>query len=149
MLIIGTITDKENMEYRKSQQRDRILEILKETKSHPTADWIYMRLKEEIPELSLGTVYRNLKVLMEQGLIQKLPFGSRFDRFEAKISPHYHLVCEKCGLVEDFEMPQYSTINSKAEKMSAFKISRHRIDFFGLCKKCQNKTKQSTKRKGK
>jgi Fe2+ or Zn2+ uptake regulation protein len=137
------------MEYRKSQQRERILEILKETKSHPTADWIYMRLKEEIPDLSLGTVYRNLKVLMEQGHIQKLPFGSTFDRFEAKIAPHYHLVCEKCGLVEDFEMPQYSSINSQAEKMSAFKISRHRIDFFGLCEKCQDKTKQPTKRKGK
>jgi len=137
------------MEYRKSQQRERILEILKETKSHPTADWIYMRLKEEIPELSLGTVYRNLKVLMEQGLIQKLPFGSTFDRFEAKIAPHYHLVCEKCGLVEDFEMPQYSAINSQAEKMSAFKISRHRIDFFGLCGKCLKENKQSTQRKGK
>ena len=137
------------MEYRKSQQRERILEILKETKSHPTADWIYMRLKEEIPELSLGTVYRNLKVLMEQGLIQKLPFGSTFDRFEAKIAPHYHLVCEKCGLVEDFEMPQYAAINSQAEKMSAFKISRHRIDFFGLCGKCRKENKQSTQRKGK
>jgi len=137
------------MEYRRSQQRERILEILEETKSHPTADWIYMRLKEEIPELSLGTVYRNLKVLMEQGLIQKLPFGSTFDRFEAKIAPHYHLVCEKCGLVEDFEMPQYSAINSQAEKMSAFKISRHRIDFFGLCGKCRKENKQSTKRKGK
>ena len=130
------------MEYRKSQQRERILEILKETKSHPTADWIYMRLKEEIPELSLGTVYRNLKVLMEQGLIQKLPFGSTFDRFEAKIAPHYHLVCEKCGVVEDFEMPQYSEINLQAEKMSAFKISRHRIDFFGLCEKCQDKIRR-------
>jgi len=137
------------MEYRKSQQRERILEILKETKSHPTADWVYMKLKEEIPELSLGTVYRNLKVLMEQGHIQKLPLGSTFDRFEAKIAPHYHLVCEKCGLVEDFEMPHYSTINSQAEKMSAFKISRHRIDFFGLCEKCQNKNKQPVKRKGK
>ena len=137
------------MEYRKSQQRERILEILKETKSHPTADWVYMKLKEEIPELSLGTVYRNLKVLMEQGLIQKLPFGSTFDRFEAKIAPHYHLVCEKCGVVEDFEMPQYSEINLQAEKMSAFKISRHRIDSFGLCEKCQDKIKQPTKRKGK
>jgi Fe2+ or Zn2+ uptake regulation protein len=137
------------MEYRKSQQRERILKILKETKSHPTADWIYMRLKEEIPELSLGTVYRNLKVLMDQGLIQKLPFGSTFDRFEAKIAPHYHLVCEKCGLVEDFEMPQYAAINSQAEKMSEFKISRHRIDFFGICGKCRKDNKQSTQRKGK
>jgi Fur family peroxide stress response transcriptional regulator len=137
------------MEYRRSQQRERILEILKETKVHPTADWVYKKLKEEIPDLSLGTVYRNLKVLAEQGHIQKLPLGSTFDRFDAKIAPHYHLVCEKCGLIEDFEMPQYSDINQKAEKISTFKISRHRIDFFGLCKKCQDKPKQPLKRKGK
>jgi Fe2+/Zn2+ uptake regulation proteins len=137
------------MEYRKSQQRDRILQILKKTNSHPTADWIYSKLKEEIPDLSLGTVYRNLKVLMEQGHIQKLPFGSTFDRFEAKIAPHYHLVCEKCGTVIDFEMPEYIDINQKAEKMSSFKISRHRIDFFGLCEKCQKKQKGEINRKGK
>ena len=137
------------MEYRKSQQRDRILQILQKTNSHPTADWIYSKLKEEIPDLSLGTVYRNLKVLMEQGHIQKLPFGSTFDRFEAKIAPHYHLVCEKCGTVIDFEMPEYLDINQKAEKMSSFKISRHRIDFFGLCENCQKKQKEKINRKGK
>ncbi|HUI92058.1 MAG TPA: transcriptional repressor [Chitinivibrionales bacterium] len=137
------------MQYRRSQQRERILEILKGTKSHPTADWIYKKLKEEIPELSLGTVYRNLHILISQGHIQKLPFGSTFDRFEAKIAPHYHLVCEKCGAVIDFEMPEYSDINKKAERLSSFKISRHRIDFFGLCEKCQIYHKQTTKRKGK
>lgn len=134
------------MKYRQSKQRDRILQIIRETNSHPTADWIYSKLKAEIPELSLGTIYRNLKVLMKQGHIQKLPFGSTFDRFEAKIAPHYHLVCEKCGIVKDFEMPQYSEINSKAEQMCTFKISRHRIDFFGLCEKCQSKTKPNQTR---
>jgi Fur family transcriptional regulator, peroxide stress response regulator len=131
------------MHYRKTRQREKILRTLKETNSHPTADWIYTKLKKEIPGLSLGTVYRNLQVLMKQGHILKLPFGSAFDRFEAKIAPHYHLVCEECGLVEDFEMPQYSTINRKAEQMCAFKISRHRIDFFGICEHCRNKEKQS------
>jgi Fur family transcriptional regulator, peroxide stress response regulator len=141
MLIIVTITNKDRMKYRNSRQRQRILEILKETKSHPTADWVYNKLKEEIPELSLGTVYRNLNVLLEQGHIEKLPFGSTFDRFEAKIKPHYHLVCDKCGLVEDFDMPQYTDINKKAEKLCSFKILRHRIDFFGFCKKCQKSSK--------
>jgi Fur family transcriptional regulator, peroxide stress response regulator len=145
-LIIVTITDKDQMKYRNSRQRQRILEILKETKSHPTADQVYKKLKEEFPELSLGTVYRNLNVLLEQGHIEKLPFGSTFDRFEAKIKPHYHLVCDKCGLVKDFEMPLYAGINKKAEKLGSFKILRHRIDFFGLCKKCQ-KSSKFTKRK--
>jgi Fur family transcriptional regulator, peroxide stress response regulator len=134
------------MKYRNSRQRQRILEILKETKSHPTADQVYKKMKEEFPELSLGTVYRNLNVLLEQGHIEKLPFGSTFDRFEAKIKPHYHFVCDKCGLVEDFKMPLYAGINKNAEKFGSFKILRHRIDFFGLCKKCQ-KSSKFTKRK--
>ena len=134
------------MKYRNSRQRQQILEVIKKTKSHPTADWVYKKLKEDIPELSLGTVYRNLTVLKEQGHIEKLPFGSTFDRFEAKTKPHYHLVCDKCGLVEDFEMPQYTDINKKAEMISSYKILRHRIDFFGLCKKCQ-RSSQFTKRK--
>ena len=134
------------MKYRNSRQRQRILEIVRETDSHPTADWVYKQLKEEIPDLSLGTVYRNINVLIEQGQIEKLPYGSTFDRFEAKTQPHYHFICEKCGLVEDFIMPHYADINKKAEKLGSFKIIRHRIDFFGLCKKCQ-KVSQFKKRK--
>jgi len=136
------------MQYRRSQQRERMLEILSETNSHPTADWLYERLKKEMPDLSLGTVYRNLKVLVDQGLVQKLPFGSTFDRFEARTKPHYHLVCDTCGVVKDFEMPQYATINKRAEHMSDFRITRHRIDFFGICEKCQRVKTTNPSRKG-
>jgi len=134
-----TIINKGCMHYRKSQQRERILHLLEQTDTHPTADWIYSQLKEEIPELSLGTVYRNLKILLEQGHIQKLPFGSTYDRFEARREPHYHLVCEQCGTVSDFEMPLYDEINRRAQKSSTFKVMRHRIDFFGICDTCQKR----------
>jgi Fur family peroxide stress response transcriptional regulator len=137
------------MNLRNSRQRQRILEILKATDAHPTADWVYKKLKDEIPGLSLGTVYRNLNVLTDQGHIQKLPFGSTFDRFEAQLSPHYHLVCEQCGLIKNFTMPHPVDINKQAEKTSRFKIFRHRIDFFGVCEKCRkvNKTKNPIKPK--
>jgi Fe2+ or Zn2+ uptake regulation protein len=128
------------MEYRRSKQRDTILTFLKNTRIHPTADWIYLELKKKIPNISLGTVYRNLQVLEEMGEIQKIPGENTF-RYEAKIDPHYHLICEKCGTMVDFEMPHYELINKDAEKMSAFKIARHRIDFYGICSKCQNKSK--------
>ena len=136
------------MNYRKSQQREKILSALKQTDTHPTADWVYAKLKDEIPGLSLGTVYRNLRVLIKQGHIQKLPFGSAFDRYEARITPHYHLVCEQCGRVEDFVMPHPVDINKQAQKMSRFKIRRHRIDFFGICEKCQRVNKASPSAKG-
>lgn len=133
------------MNFKRSKQRDKILEILKETDIHPTADWIYEKIKPEFPNLSFGTVYRNLNILMEQNLIQKIPFGSTHDRYEAKIDPHYHLVCEQCGLVQDFEIPVYKRLNKQAEDNSDFQITRHRIDFFGICRPCRKKSGKSTK----
>ena len=78
---------------RHSKQLDRIFEILKETNTHPTATWIYNELKDEFAGLSLGTVYRNLNILIEQGLVIKIDFGRTFNRFEARIQPHYHFIC--------------------------------------------------------
>lgn len=130
------------MKYKRSKQRERMLELLGQTEIHPTADWLYHKLKKEFPSLSLGTVYRNLNILTEQNLIQKLPFGSTHDRYEAQKEPHYHLVCEECGYVQDFHMPYYTDINEQAQKMSTFNISKHRIDFFGICEKCKQKRKE-------
>ena len=130
------------MKYKRSSQRKRLLELLGQTDIHPTADWLYQQLKKEFPSLSMGTVYRNLNILVDQKLIQKLPFGSTHDRYEVNTPPHYHLVCEKCGCVQDFNMPQYEKILAQAQKMSNFNISRHRIDFFGICEKCQSKNKK-------
>ena len=136
------------MNFRNSRQRQRILDVLKGTRSHPAAEWIYMKLKHEIPGLSLGTVYRNLKVLLKQGQINKLMFGSTHDRFDGELSPHYHLVCERCGTIEDLTMPRPLDINKKAEELSRYRISRHRIKFFGICEKCQSQIKRSPRRKG-
>ena len=130
------------MKYKRSRQRERILELLGETGIHPTADWLYHKLKKEFPSLSLGTVYRNLNILGEQKLIQKLPFGSTHDHYEIIKNPHCHLVCEVCGCVEDFDMPQYTEINKQVQKMSGFNIFRYRIDFLGTCEKCQHKNKR-------
>lgn len=121
---------------RRSQQRERILELLRTTDRHPTADWIYGKLKKEFPKLSLGTIYRNLSVLVEQGHAKKIHFGSTFDRFEAKLVPHYHLICENCKQIIDFELPIYNDINDKAERVSGFEIRYHKIDFFGVCSNC-------------
>jgi Fe2+ or Zn2+ uptake regulation protein len=126
------------MQNRQTKQREKILRVLRETGSHPTANTIYKAVREEIPKVSLGTVYRNLKVLIEQGYVQKIPIDGMVDRFEAKIAPHYHLICEKCGVVQDFEMPDRLDIDKYAQTFSDFSISRHRIDFYGKCKQCRN-----------
>ncbi len=127
----------ESIKYKKSRQRQRILEILQSTDTHPTADWIYSILKAEIKNLSLGTVYRNLNILVDQGLAKKLEFGSTFDRFDAVVENHYHLICEKCGSVYDLDMDVDERIVKLAEEKTSFRIKNHRIEFFGICKNCQ------------
>ncbi len=126
------------MKYRNSQQRERILALVRSTKSHPTAEWIYQQLKPLYNTLSMGTVYRNLNILEAQGVIQRISTENGVDRFEPDVHPHYHLICEKCGIVSDIEMPHNSELNIQAEQLSQYKIDRHRIDFFGLCPKCRD-----------
>jgi len=122
---------------RNSRQRERILALLRETEIHPTADWIYAQLKPEFPHLSLGTVYRNLAILTEQGLVKKIQSGSTFDRFEARVNQHYHLICTRCDTICDLELPIYQEINERAGRMTDFQILEHRIDFYGLCSSCR------------
>jgi Fur family peroxide stress response transcriptional regulator len=97
-------------------------------------------LKEEFPRLSVGTIYRNLAILKEQGRINELQFGSTFNRFEARVDPHYHLVCEKCGSIQDSEMPLEKSLNERAARLTDFRIKTHRVTFFGICKNCLSKT---------
>ncbi len=125
------------MKYRKSKQREEILRVLKNSDIHPTANWIYDQLKGKNPSLSLGTVYRNLGILVEQNLADKIDFGSTFDRYEAKKKDHYHFICEKCGAVLDLEMPIKTELNTEVDKLSGFITQNHRIEFFGICKSCQ------------
>jgi Fur family peroxide stress response transcriptional regulator len=122
--------------YKRSRQRERILELLQSTGTHPTASWIYDTLKEEFPDLSMGTVYRNLNILVEQGLVRKIDFGSTFDRYDANTAPHYHFICERCGSITDLEMPVDEDLNKRVMKTTNFKAKRHRIEFYGVCDKC-------------
>ena len=122
--------------YKRSRQRERILELLRSTGRHPTAEWVYRELKEEFPGLSLGTVYRNLSVLIDQGLINKIDFGSTFDRFDANTGQHYHFVCEQCGAIADLELPVDPSLNDRVNEATPFTARRHSIEFYGLCDRC-------------
>lgn len=123
--------------YKRSRQRNYILQVLKNTSIHPTANWIYDQLKPEFPGLSLGTVYRNLNILLEQGKIQKLQYGSTFDRYDGNLEPHHHFICKKCGSVYDIKMNLDSNYLSKVEHSSGHQIHSHRLEFYGICSTCQ------------
>ncbi len=122
--------------YKRSRQRERILQTLQGTKSHPTAAWVYDKLKHEFPNLSLGTVYRNLNILQEQGLLRVLQSGSTFDRFDADISEHYHFVCDQCGAVLDVPIPVDARLDAIASESLGVEIRGHRLDFHGVCGPC-------------
>ena len=84
-----------------SKQREAIRYFLAHSEEHPTADMVYMNLRESFPNISLGTVYRNLSLLSETGQILKLNMRDSADRFDGRITPHDHFVCERCHCVED------------------------------------------------
>ena len=135
--IIETTKELTTGKYKRSRQREWILELLQSTGSHPTADWVYSEAKKEFPNLSMGTVYRNLAVLMDQGLVNKIDFGSTFDRFDANTGQHYHFVCEQCGAIVDLELPMDQTLNERVNRATPFTAQRHRIEFYGTCDQCK------------
>lgn len=132
------------MALKKSKQRDMIKAFLMGRKDHPTADVIYMNVRKQNPNISLGTVYRNLNLLADIGEIQRLRVGDGMDHFDADISPHYHFVCTECDSVIDLEMESIDTINDVAAKGFDGRIAGHMTYFYGTCGSCINSCKGNT-----
>ena len=119
-----------------SRQRDSILQFLMTRKDHPTADIIYMNVRQRNPSISLGTVYRNLTLLAENGEIKRLNMGDGVDHFDADTSPHYHLFCEKCGGVVDLKMEDIDSVIEKAAAHFDGHVAGHVTYFYGTCRQC-------------
>jgi len=119
-----------------SKQRDAILRGLQSRCDHPTAEQLYFDLKSECPALSLATVYRNLNVLEEQGLVRRIP-AVEADRFDGDISLHYHLTCQKCGCLIDLKVRGDEIIDKLPVDFDG-EIKSHSLMFYGLCPKCKN-----------
>ena len=124
---------------RKSKQRDQIMEVLRGTRSHPTAKWVFDKVRRQFPNLSMGTVYRNLAMLVKQGLVSRLDFGSNQDRYEAAILPHHHFVYENCGRVTDIELPIDHALTKKLRAATGLATTRLEIRVYGVCEKCSQK----------
>lgn len=121
-----------------SKKRSAILDALTSVKEHPTAEMLYNALKPEIPELSLGTVYRNLSVLAQEGLVVRVAHVDGQERYDARIDPHAHFVCRKCNRVIDLDLPDL--IGPMCQKISAdngCETENYTLSFSGLCDKCK------------
>ena len=126
---------------RLTTQRQIILEELAKVTSHPTANEVYDMVRRRLPRIGLGTVYRNLELMAESGLILKLEVGGTQKRFDATVSPHYHIRCIECGKVDDIEIPVQQHINEVATKSCDYHILGHHIEFSGICDGCTQSRK--------
>ena len=122
-----------------SRQREEIKAYLATRKDHPTADAVYMAIRERIPNISLGTVYRNLTMLVENGEILRLRVGDGVDHFDYDTSSHYHFICSECGSVIDLDMKSIDSIMEIAGAGFDGRITGHVTYFYGICGDCCKK----------
>ena len=142
-IIIVTIINKEydtmsETKLRYSKQRETIYEVLKDDCTHPCVDDIYAKVKQLIPDISLGTVYRNLNLLADHHRITRLDIGDGVIHFDARIDPHYHLICDQCGTIQDIVCSQaiLDELINKVNEQSEHVIERAQILFHGTCSHC-------------
>ena len=122
-----------------SRQREAIKEFMMTRKDHPTADVVYMNVRKEFPNISLGTVYRNLTLLSDTGELLRLRVGDGVDHFDATTTPHYHFICKDCGTVTDLDLPIMHSIDTIADESFKGRIDGHITYFYGTCQHCLEK----------
>lgn len=135
--------ERKQIQKRNTKQRKFMLQLLQSTKSHPNAFWLYDRMKPEFPNLSLSTVYRNLGILEEEGMIQKLTCCTSFDRYDADISMHSHFYCRECNRVYDIETNDIEKYALENAVESKHQVEGCNVTLYGVCKECCEELKQN------
>ncbi len=123
---------------RMTRQRRVILEELRKVRTHPSADEIYAKVRKRLPRISLGTIYRNLELLAASGEIKRLDSGSHVKRFDGRADDHYHIRCLKCDRLVDTLFHPGVDLDERAKGVTDFMIIGHKLEFVGICPKCQN-----------
>ena len=119
------------------RKRNAILACVRCTDIHPSADWVYSQLKPEYPDISLGTVYRNLTLFKQQGLISSLGTVGGIERFDGNTAPHVHFICTVCDSVTDLpQMAVPESLSSEAAHQTGAKIAACHLSFTGVCDRC-------------
>ena len=126
------------MRHRRSRQRELILEIVRSTMDHPTADWVHRQARRRLPHIGLGTVYRNLKELAEEGTIREMHSGGEPARFDGNTGDHYHIRCVACGRVNDLPISVDIRLEEAAGRAMNYRILGHQVEVHGVCPACQD-----------
>jgi Fur family ferric uptake transcriptional regulator len=118
-------------------QRRIILEEVRDLKSHPSADEVYVAVRRRLPDISMATVYRNLETLAEYGLIRRLWEVAAPRRYDGILEEHYHIVCDRCGRVDDVRLEPVNGFLEDARRVSDYDVRGYRLEFHGLCPNCR------------
>jgi Fur family ferric uptake transcriptional regulator len=122
---------------RRTRQRQVVLEVVRSTMDHPTADWIHRQARRRLPRIGLGTVYRNLNQLAAEGVIREIHAGGHPARFDGNTGRHYHIRCLGCGRVNDLPMSVDTRLEEEAARAMSYRILGHHVEVLGLCPLCQ------------
>lgn len=112
------------------------MNVIKRTKSHPSAEWVYTEVKKKVPNISLGTVYRNLKLLQSTGEVTEISCNGNECRFDGNTCLHYHITCQKCGKISDVGGIVIKGVEKKVSTITGYKITSHCVGFTGVCPEC-------------
>ncbi len=129
---------------RLTAQRQIILEELSKVKTHPTASELYDMVRQRLPRIGLGTVYRNLELMADNGMILKLEVGGTQKRFDATTDTHYHIRCTGCGRVDDIDTPVMEDLVKAAAESTSYQVVGHHVEFTGICPDCRKSEKTVT-----
>lgn len=121
---------------RRTPQREVVLNLVRSCLDHPTAEWIHLEARRTLPDISLATVYRTLRLLKEKGLIREFSGGASPSRFDGTLHVHEHVRCVRCGAVSDVELPEAGDIREMVGRRTGFRVARYPLLFHGLCEKC-------------
>lgn len=124
---------------RYSKKREAIIDAIRSTDSHPSADWIYAKLKPQFPDLSLATVYRNIAGFLEDEELKSVGFVKSCERFDGRLSQHAHFICDCCGSVIDVETQGDDRLDEIAARETGADVMSHELIFRGVCKNCREK----------
>jgi Fe2+ or Zn2+ uptake regulation protein len=133
---------------RNTRQRQVILEELQKLTSHPTAATLYAIVRSRLPNISLGTVYRNLELLSRMGQIQKLDLAGGEARFDGSVVPHDHLRCVHCGRVDDVSATALDLSGGATNDWGGYHILGRRLEFFGICPACRRRQDEVDRGRG-
>lgn len=129
---------------RMTPQRVAVLKALQATTSHPTAEELRGLVQDLVPKVSLGTVYRNLHVLVEEGYVRRLPTPEGYHRFDGDLSPHLHVICRECGRISDVHLEIDSGALGRVTRLTGFTDLSQRVEFRGVCPDCHNQGPRSS-----